>query len=217
MGSESESVSREVAPVASKRSAVIDVVVVGGMSLLYVGMEAADVAKRWSFALVAVTLAVYAVYLVRSRTHTLRSLGFRRDNLRAGAFPVASCTAFAAGGVVVWALARDEALWSRDVLLLLALYPVWAVVQQLAFQGLLHRGFMALVPIPALQVLGTAGAFACVHAGNSLLVALTFVAGLGWSLLYRRWPNLWLLAASHTLLAALAYPLVLADAPLSRV
>lgn len=33
----------------------------------------------------------------------------------------------------------------------------------------------------------------------------------------RRWPNLWLLAGSHTILAALAYPLVLGDAPLSRV
>lgn len=74
-----------------------------------------------------------------------------------------------------------------------------------------------LLPAPALQVLVTAAAFASVHIGNSTLVALTFVAGLMWSLLYRRWSNLWLLAGSQTILAALAYPLVLGDAPLSRI
>ena len=49
------------------------------------------------------------------------------------------------------------------------------------------------------------------------LLALTFLAGIMWSLLYRRWPNLWLLAGSHSILAALAYPLLLGDAPLSRL
>ena len=68
----------------------------------------------------------------------------------------------------------------------------------------------------AVQVLVTAAAFASVHFGNRVLTGLTFTAGLCWSALYRRWPNLWLLAASHSILAALAYPLVLADAPLSR-
>jgi membrane protease YdiL (CAAX protease family) len=76
---------------------------------------------------------------------------------------------------------------------------------------------MVLLPSPTLQVLGTAGAYACVHVGTPTLVALTFVAGVMWSLLYRRWPNLWLIAGSHTILAALAYPLVLGDVPLSRL
>lgn len=55
------------------------------------------------------------------------------------------------------------------------------------------------------------------HVGNVALVGLTFAAGLAWSAAYRRWPNVWLLAASHTVLAALAYPLVLGDAPLARL
>ena len=49
------------------------------------------------------------------------------------------------------------------------------------------------------------------------MVALTFVGGIMWFILYRRWLNLWLLAGSQTILAALAYPLVLGDAPLSRL
>lgn len=201
----------------SRQAAIIDVAAVGGVSLIYLVFEAFHVAKRWSFVTVGVALAIYATFLIRRRTHSLRAMGFRRDNLRAGLVPIGACTLVAGGGVVLWALARGQAVWGPDVLLLLALYPAWALVQQLGFQGLFHRGLMTLVPSSVLQVLLTAAAFACVHVGNGPLVALTFAAGLMWSILYRRWPSLWLLAASHTILAALAYPLVLGDAPLTRV
>ena len=200
-----------------RRVAIIDVAVVGGMSLVYVALEALDVPKRWSFIAVGVALAIYAVFLFRRRTHSLHAMGFRTDNLVTGLVPVAICTGVAGIGLVVWGVVQGGAVWGQQVLVLLALYPVWAVVQQLAFQGLFHRGLMVLVPSPSLQVLGTAAAFACVHWGNPTLFGLTFVAGVAWSLLYRRWPNLWLIAGSHTVLAALAYPLVLGDVPLSRV
>jgi hypothetical protein len=201
----------------SRQAAIIDVVVVGGLSVIYLVFEALDVAKRWSFVTVGVALGIYAVFLIRRRTHSLRAMGLRRDNLRAGLVPIGICTIVAGGGAVLWALAWGGAVWDSEVLLLLALYPAWALVQQLGFQGLLHRALMTLVPSSVLQVLLTAAAFACVHVGNRTLVALTFAGGLMWSILYRRWPNLWLLTASHTILAALVYPLVLGDAPLTRV
>ena len=197
--------------------ALIDVAVVAGVSLLYVVLEIALVAKRWSYAVIGVALLSYVVYLIRQRPHSWRELGFRRDNLSEGLVPVCVFTAVAGAGMVLWSLTQGTGSWGRAALVLFALYPVFAVVQQLAFQGLLHRGLMVLLPSPALQVLVTAGAFAMVHGGSLTLLALTFVAGLAWSLLYRRCRNLWLLAASHSVLAALAYPAVLADDPLSRL
>jgi CAAX protease family protein len=200
-----------------KRTAVVDVCVVAGVSISYVVLEALSVPKRWTFLLAAIVLAAYVVYLVRKRPHSWRDLGFRTDNLRAALVPVGAFTAVAALGLVVWAVVRGVPLWNSQVPVLLAVYPAWALVQQLAFQGLLHRGLAVLVRPPALAVLVTAASFAAVHAGNALLVALTFAAGVAWSSIWRRRPNLWLLAASHTILAALAYPLVLGDAPLWRV
>jgi membrane protease YdiL (CAAX protease family) len=199
-----------------RQSAISNVLAVGGASLLYVGLEVLKIPKRWSFLGLGLILVLYGIHLVRRRTESWRALGFRGDNLVAGFLPVGLCTVLAGAGLFGFAVARGRAVWSREVLLLLVAYPVWALVQQLAFQGLFHRGLMVLVRAPVLQVVLTAGAFACVHFGNPALVALTFMAGLLWSVLYRRWPNLWLLAGSHTVLAALAYPLVLADAPLSR-
>ena len=63
----------------------------------------------------------------------------------------------------------------------------------------------------------TSATFALVHLGSWPLVALTFPAGLFWSRCFRRYGNVWVLGASHGFLAALVYPLVLADNPLSRM
>jgi hypothetical protein len=199
------------------RIAAIDTCVVISILLLYVVLEALRAEKRWSFLAVGVAVAVYTIYLVVRHPHSWHDLGFRVDNLRVALLPFASFTLAACVALVGWGLVHGQPAWTPQVGVLLAVYPVWAVVQQLAFQGLLHRGLMVLIRSPVLQVLIAAAAFAAVHAGNGTLVALTFTAGVSWSLLYRRWPNIWLLAASHTILAALVYPLVLKDEPLSRI
>src|SRR5918996_6028293 len=76
----------------SRRVAIIDVAVVGGTSLVYVALEALDLPKRWSFVAVGVALAVYAMFLLQRRTHSLHAVGFRTDNLMAGLVPVGICT-----------------------------------------------------------------------------------------------------------------------------
>ena len=200
-----------------RRIAMIDVAVVIGISILYLSLELFHIPKRWSFLAAGLALAAYVVYLVRRRPHSWQELGFRRDNLARGLVPVGLFTLLVAAGVVALAAKQHRLVWQPTILNLLALYPVWALAQQFAFQGLLHRGLTVLIRSPLLQVLITAAAFASVHLGNSTLLALTFVAGIIWSVLYRRWPNLWLLAGSHSVLAALAYPLLLQDAPLSRL
>jgi uncharacterized membrane protein len=198
------------------RVALVDVAAVSGAAILYVLLEALHVPKRWSFGTIGLAFALYAVFFFKTRSHEWRTLGFRTDNLRAALLPIGVSTLLAAGALAGWAVAHGSAVWNSEMLVLITLYPGWALIQQLAFQGLLHRGLMVLVPSPILQVLIVASAFASVHSGNLALVGLTFVAGLMWSVIYRRWPNLWLISASHTILAALAYPLVLTDAPLSR-
>ncbi len=200
-----------------RRIAMIDVAVVVGISVVYLSLELLHIPKRWSFLAAGLALAAYVVYLVGRRPHSWQELGFRRDNLARGLVPVGLFTLLVAAGVVALAAKQHRLVWQPTILSLLAMYPVWALAQQFAFQGLLHRGLTVLIRSPLLQVLITAAAFASVHLGNSTLLALTFVAGIIWSLLYRRWPNLWLLAGSHSVLAALAYPLLLQDAPLSRL
>ena len=213
----SSTAMRSAAPELSRDVALADVAGVAFAALLNLALEFLQVPKRWSFLASALVLAAYLAYFALRRPHSWRDLGFRRDNIAAGLLPVGLCTLLAAAGLIGVAVAKGHTVLQPGVLTLLALYPLWALVQQFAFQGLLHRGLTVLIPSPSLQVLTTAAAFAAVHPGNPTLFALTLLAGIMWSLLYRRWPNLWLLAASHTVLAALVYPLVLGDAPLSRL
>jgi len=184
---------------------------------MYLALELLKIPKRWSFLAAGIVLLGYVMYLMLRRPHSWHDLGFRRDNLVAGLLPVGVCTVVIGAALVGFAAVQRRPVWQPTVLGLLALYPLWALAQQFAFQGLLHRGLRVLTSSPFLQVLITAAAFATVHVGNPTLLVLTFLAGLMWSVFYRRWPNLWLLAGSHSVLAALAYPLVLGDAPLSRL
>jgi membrane protease YdiL (CAAX protease family) len=201
----------------SRRTAIIDVSTVLSVAAIYVLLESCGVPKRWSYALVAVLLVAFGLVLWGRGTETWRGIGFRTDNLRAAALPIGIATAGLGAALVVWALILDRSPWSRESVLLLVLYPAWALIQQGVFQGILHRRLAFLWPSGWAPVLVTALAFAAVHWGNDLLVALALGAGLTWSMLYRFWPNLWLLGASHSFLAALAYPAVLGDAPLARI
>lgn len=125
--------------------------------------------------------------------------------------------ALIAGVAVLFAVYAIVVLSPRgELLVMLPLYPVWGVVQQLIFQGVVHRRLLLLVNHRGLAVLLTALAFALVHVGSWPLVGLTFAAGLAWSRLFQIYPNVWVLGLSHGVLAALVYPLVLGDNPLQR-
>jgi hypothetical protein len=200
----------------SRSQALLDTILVISVCAAYVLLEALHVPKRWSFLAMGLALAAFAAYLARRRTDSWHALGFRTDNLKAGLLPTIAITLVGAAGLVGFGIWGGRTAWGPQALLLLGLYPIWALAQQFAFQGVLHRRLMVLIRPGILHVFVTAIAFASVHFGNRVLFALTFVAGIVWSTLYRRWPNLWLLAGSHSVLAALAYPLVLAYAPLSR-
>ena len=165
---------------------------------------------------VAVLFAVYAIVVLSPRGETWRDYGMRTDNMRPAARVVGVWTATGAALILGWGLVNGETFFRGELLVMLPLYPVWGVVQQLIFQGVVHRRLLLLVNHRGLAVLLTALAFALVHVGSWPLVGLTFAAGLAWSRLFQIYPNVWVLGLSHGVLAALVYPLVLGDNPLQR-
>ncbi len=196
--------------------AIHDVVAVLLLCVLYVASDLCGLPKRYIFCGLGAALCAYGVLVWRRGAESWRDFGLRTDNLARAAIPAAAWTALASAGILLWALLRGESLWRRDLLFLLPLYPVYGIAQQLLFQGVLHRRLAVLLPDAAATVL-TAAAFAFVHVGDWRLAGLTLAAGLVWSEIFRRWPNVWVLGISHGILAALTYPLLLGDQPLGRV
>lgn len=179
-------------------------------------MELGGVAKLWSFAFMAVVMLLFVLVIVR-RGEGWREHGFRLDDLRASARAVGIGTAVGIVGLLLWAHFSGRALWQPGIAVLLPLYLPFGLFQAAVFQGVLHRRLQQLLPAPWQAVALTTAVFTLVHVGYGGLMALTAIAGLGWSLAYRRWPNVWSIGVSHAVLAALAYPLVLGDDPLARL
>lgn len=182
----------------------------------YVVAANTNLGGAWLIAAVAVIFAAYSALVLARRGESLSDFGLRVDNLVPACRTVGTWTGGGVVSILFYALLTG-AEFRTELLIMLPLYPLWGIVQQLIFQGLLHRRILVLVRNEHAAVLLTAMAFALVHLGSWPLVALTFVAGLVWSRLFQVYPNVWALGLSHGILAALAYPLLLADNPLSRM
>ncbi len=200
----------------TSREAVADVTVVVTCGSAYVVAGNTGVGGWVLIAGIAVLFAVYAKVVLSPRGESWRDYGLRTDNVRPAARVVGAWTAAGAALILLWGLVNGESFLRDEFLVMLPLYPVWGVVQQLIFQGVLHRRLLLLVKHRGLALFVTAMAFALVHLGNWPLVGLTFAAGLAWSRLFQLYPNVWVLGLSHGVLAALVYPLVLGDNPLQR-
>jgi membrane protease YdiL (CAAX protease family) len=180
-------------------------------------MELCGVQKVWSFAFLATAMLVFVGWIVRRGGASWRAEGFRGDTLPAAARAVGAGTLLGIAALLLWAWHAGRPLWQPGMALLLPLYLPYGVFQAWVFQGVLHQRLQLLLPSRWSAVLLTTAAFTLVHIGYGGLMALTAIAGLGWSLAFRRWPNVWAVGLSHGVLAALAYPLALGDDPLARL
>ena len=87
------------------------------------------------------------------------------------------------------------------ILLAVAFYLPWALLQQTLFQFYLFGRLLTLLP-PWLAVACTALAYGLVHLPDPVLSAFTALAGIFWSYVYNRYRRLLPLAVSHACLGA---------------
>lgn len=131
-----------------------------------------------------------------------RALGLRVDNLPRSAIEVGAVTVLlalllAGGGWALGSLRPVGSLTLRRLPWLL----FWAFVQQYALQGFILTRLREVLGEGLAAVFTAAAVFALLHLPNPPLTAATFVMGCVWGPLFRRTPNLFTLACSHTILA----------------
>lgn len=163
--------------------------------------------------LLVAAFAIWVAWRVRrGGSETLRGWGLRTDNFWPAlgaqmAFAVASALFLAAIGVVLGTLSLPPTF-----LLTLAVYPLWGLAQQFALQNLIAGNLPERLGSLGIALVA-ATLFAASHFPRWELMTLTFLGGVPFTLLYRRFPNLWAVALAHGLLGSLAFYLVLGEDP----
>lgn len=162
---------------------------------------------------ISIAFVGYLVWRAARTTGVHRIWGMRRDNFWAAlraqlVFVVVGAIVLVGIGVASGSLAFPPTFW-----LTLALYPIWGLAQQFALQNLLARNLMGVLSNPIAIAAAASALFSISHYPRLDLVLLTLVAGVFFTLIYRRFPNLWAVGIAHGALGSLAVYIVLKEDP----
>ena len=198
---------------ADRRRALAELLALVGTSGLFLVFENVLDRKLWFLVPAVIAWAVYVGRRVRADRSVLRDWGVRRDTFKPAA---KSCGAFvfvATTGLLGYRLWLGWLPVPLTALVILAVYPLWATVQQFALQGLVATNLRRL-DVPSVAVVPiTAVLFGLAHVPDWPIVALTGGAGIVWTIVFQRAPNLLAVSLSHAWLGTLAYYWVLERDP----
>jgi len=163
----------------------------------------------------------------KSFKQNLEDLGFRWDNWR-GSFKILFIFTLVTIPVlyVVWQFYfpvnkyfyNENIFWEK-----LVTYPPGLLCQQYIFLAFFFRRYRDIfLPHTNIAIFFSALTFAAIHIPNPPLIIFCFGAGIVWAATYNKYPNLFTIAISQTILAVfvfevlLAYPIVGPKADVGR-
>jgi hypothetical protein len=165
---------------------------------------------------VAILWALYILWRTRTTPGLARAWGFRFDNFLPAwqrcvyAVVPATIGAFLYGRVM-GRLPLPDSFW-----LIVLLYPVYGIAQQVALQVLLNRNLRDLLPSLVIRAGVVSLLFSAAHIPNWGLVGLTWCAGAVFTWIYERHPNVLAIGVAHGFLGAVVYYLVLGIDPVAE-
>jgi hypothetical protein len=164
-------------------------------------------------AAVSVGFLVYLVARAKRHPGMLRAWGMRWDNFGETIVPHLTFAAIGSA-IVLWIGSTVGTIdFPNTFWLTLLLYPIWGAAQQFALQNLLARNVYAFTSNILLVSLVAALLFGASHYPRLWLVALTAGAGFPFTIMYRRFPNLWAIGIAHGILGSFAVYAVLGEDP----
>jgi membrane protease YdiL (CAAX protease family) len=188
-------------------------ILLAGLGHILVELGFDDVVATAYNVVVSVAFLGYVIWRIRRTPGAMRAWGFRTDNLKPAGIAHLKFLAVAIVGLIAFALLTDSPGLPKTFWLTVALYPVWGIAQQFALQNLIANNLTNFLAEPLSIAAVAAILFAVSHYPRMELVTLTFVAGIFFTLIYRKYPNLWAVGTAHGLLGSMTFYIVLKEDP----
>lgn len=157
----------------------------------------------------------YVMWRVRQDSSRWVKWGFQTTNLSSAFFWPTLLFVVATGAMAWYGVTNERELWQGHMLFLLALYPLWGILQQFLVQALGVANLLRLFPQGGWWVAMPAGVilFSLVHYPDWVLMAATGLLACVFIPLYIRDRNLWPLGLYHGWLGTFFYLWVLGHDP----
>lgn len=149
------------------------------------------------------------VYYCFLRRYSLRELGFRTDNINPSlGWNCLFCVAGAIGLYITYkaGILRPQSQNSFPGLYVFYIFFL-GPVQEVVFRGMLFAEIKRIHFLPKRSFLWASSlSFCFLHIiyRHPPLLLIAFISGLAWGIIFIKWPNIWGIALSHSLLGALA-------------
>ena len=163
--------------------------------------------------IVSIAFIAYLVWRGMRSKGVLRAWGMRRDNFWPALRAHLPCVIVSVIVVIGFGVVNNSLNLPRSFWFTIALYPIWGIAQQFALQNLIGRNLTALSSKPLVIAVVASLMFGVAHLPRLDLVALTLVAGIFLTLVYRRNPNLWAVGIVHGILGSMAFYIILKEDP----
>jgi len=160
--------------------------------------------KRYRLVLLII-FSIVTVLFVKIDHFSLRDLGLRTDNISNALLPYLIFTLLGVAVIVLVAKLLNKKFirrWWTDTDLMLWFIPL-SILQEFVYRGYLMPKLESMFASVILIIIINTLLFTVLHIiypEKSVILPLTFIAGLVFALLYYYFPNLLLAAASHSVL-----------------
>lgn len=204
--------TREVVP-----REIRELVAVGLTAALHLCWPLTDLSRGVLVVPLVVGWGLHVFVSARNDPGALDAWGLRREGLRPTALVMGALLAVGVPVMVVSGLLRG-ADPSPSMLVAVACYPAWGLVQQLLVQGMVTGSIAGLrrpFGHPAVATLVSATLFSLSHWPEPVLMVSTFALGLVLAPVWLRWRNLWPLAFAHGWLGTALFYFVMLRDPMS--
>lgn len=156
---------------------------------------------------------IYAIHRMRRDPQTRRDWGFRMDTLAPSALACGILYVVVAGAILAWRAWTGWIPIPPSTTILFAVYPLWGLCQQFVVQSLI-AGNLDRLGAPRVAIVTVAALlFGLAHAPDWELAGLSAGAGLAWTSIYLRFPNLVPVSLTHAWLGSLTYLMILERNP----